>query len=97
MAVVQTLPSQVRLKSQLVYLFVLKHFFKNYNNNKHVCTVRRFCGILTFPQLYSMTASCMDVVYMPSSAIVYAGDCGTVGYLSQLQIAASWVLCNPAK
>ena len=39
----------------------------------------------------------MDVVYIPSSAIVYAGDCGTVGYPSQGQIVTSWVLCNPAK
>ena len=60
-------------------------------------TVSRFCGILTFPQLYSMTASCMDVVNMPSSAIVYTGDCGTVSYPSQLQRVASRVLCNPAK
>ena len=35
--------------------------------------------------------------YFEPTIMVYdAGNCGTVGYPAQLQIAASQVLCNPA-
>jgi len=42
-----------------------------------------------------MTASCMDVVHMLSSPIVYMQV--IVAQLVTLKITASRVLCNPAK
>ena len=47
------------------YFFCVKTLLKNYNNDLHVHIVRRFCGIYTLPQVYSMVASCMGVVHIP--------------------------------